>query len=37
MTGYESVLTPSLNLFYPQGSVGRLLLIEPEKRSKKRR
>lgn len=35
-TGYESVLTPSLNLFYPQGSVGRLMLIEPEKRSKKR-
>jgi hypothetical protein len=36
-TGYESVLTPSLNLFYPQGSVGRLLLVEPERGSKKRR
>jgi hypothetical protein len=27
-TGYESVITPSLNLFYPLGSVGRLWLIE---------
>jgi hypothetical protein len=27
-TGYESVITPSLNLLDPQGSHGRLLLIE---------
>lgn len=36
VTGYESVLSPTLNLFYPQGSVGRLLLIKPDKPSKKR-
>jgi hypothetical protein len=27
-TGYESVITPSLNILYPQGALGRLLLIE---------
>jgi hypothetical protein len=27
-TGYESVTTPSLNILYPQGAFGRLLLIE---------
>jgi hypothetical protein len=26
-TGYESVITPSLNILYPQGAIGRLLLI----------
>ena len=27
-TGYESVMTPSLNILYPDGGLGRLLLIE---------
>jgi hypothetical protein len=30
-TGYESVTTPSLNLLYPQGVLGRLLLIRTRK------
>jgi hypothetical protein len=31
-TGYESVITPSVNLLYPQGSRGRLLLIKDRRR-----
>jgi hypothetical protein len=27
-TGYESVITPSINILYPVGARGRLLLIE---------
>src|SRR5262249_55867313 len=32
VTGYDSIVTPSLNFRYPQGSSGRLLLIAPPAR-----
>jgi hypothetical protein len=33
-TGYESVITPSLNILYPEGALGRLWLIKDRRRSR---